>query len=286
MPRNVARRACCFVFVKQLVAGVLCLTLSTSVSLAQTRAEPVKTISPKSTPEIQPVADEAHPLYVPLQMAYRATEPLSDVHDYECVFTKRELIGKKLIKTSMKLKFRDEPFSVYLKFIDTNAGREVLYVKGQNNNNLLVREAGIKALVGVVTLSPTGPDAMAENRHPVSSIGMKEMLNMVIKQWEAEAKFGGTTTQKRPDSKLPTGEICTVYESVHEKPYKDFKFHTTRLWIDDKSGLAIGVQQLGFPGKNDKEPPMVEDYFYTDLKLNRKLTDADFDRSNKSYSFR
>jgi Protein of unknown function (DUF1571) len=286
MPRNVARRIGCLVSMKQLVAIVFWIALNASVSLAQTRAEPVKAVASKGTPENQPAADEAHPLYIPLQMAYQAKEPLSEIRDYECVFTKRELIGKKLVKTSMRLKFRDEPFSVYLKFLDTNAGREVLYVKGQNNNNLLVREAGIKALVGVVTLSPTGPDAMTENRHPVSSIGMKEMLNMVIKQWEAEAKFGGTTTQKRPDSKLPTGEICTVYESVHEKPYKDFKFHTTRLWIDDKSGLAIGVQQLGFPGKNDKEPPTVEEYFYSDLKLNRNLTDADFDKSNKSYSFR
>ena len=286
MPRNVARRDLCFVSMTQLVTGLFCLTLGASVSLAQTRVEPVKTTAPKAAPEIQPAADESHPLYVPLQMAHKALEPLSDIQDYECVFTKRELIGKKLVKTSMKLKFRDEPFSVYLKFIDTNAGREVLYVKGQNNNNLLVREAGIKALVGVVTLSPTGPDAMAENRHPVSSIGMKEMLNTVIKQWEAEAKLAGTRTQKRPDSKLSTGEICTVYESVHEKPNKDFKFHTTRLWIDDKSGLAIGVQQLGFPGKNDKEPPLIEEYFYSDLKLNRKLTDSDFDKSNKSYSFR
>ena len=286
MPWNVARRVGCFLSLKQLVAGVFCLTLGTSVSLAQTRAEPVKTTAPKAAPENQPAADEAHPLYVPLRMADQAMDPLSDIRDYECVFTKREMIGKKLVKTSMKLKFRDEPFSVYLKFLDTNAGREVLYVKGQNNNNLLVREAGIKALVGVVTLSPTGPDAMAENRHPVSSIGMKEMLNMVIKQWEAEAKFAGTSTQKRPDSKLQSGEICTVYESVHEKPYKDFKFHTTRLWIDDKSGLAIGVQQLGFPGKGDKEPPTVEEYFYTDIKPNRNLTDADFDKSNKSYSFR
>jgi hypothetical protein len=58
------------------------------------------------------------------------------------------------------------------------------------------------------------------------------------------------------------------------------------LWIEDKTGLAIGVQQLGFPGKNDREPPIVEEYFYSDLKVNRKLTDADFDKNNKNYSFR
>ena len=247
--------------------------------------QPVK--ATKSISDEKPVVDEAHPLYIPLQMAYNARVPLEDIQDYECTFIKRELLGKKLHKTNMKMKFREEPFSVYLKFLDTNAGREVLYVKGQNNNNLLVREPGFKAMLGVIPLPPTGPDAMAENKYPITSIGLKHMLNRVITQWESEAKFGGTTVQKFPNSKLPlTGEVCTVYESVHAKPFKDFKFHTTRLWIEDKTGLAIGCQQLGFPGKNEKEPPTVEEYFYSDLKVNRKLTDADFDKNNKNYSFR
>ncbi len=285
MPRTVALIDRIVVFTTSLTTLVLCIASGAGPCAAQTRAEPVKSV--KSVVDQRPQIDESHPLYTPLQMAYHATEPLKDVRDYECTFIKRELIGKKLHKTSMKMKFREEPFSVYLKFLDTNAGREVLYVKGQNNNNLLVREPGFKAVLGVIPLSPTGSDAMAENRYPITSIGMKYMLNRVITQWEMEAKFGGTTVQKRPDSKLPvTGEVCTVYESIHDKPAKDFKFHTTRLWIEDKTGLPIGCQQFAFPGKHEKEPPMVEEYFYSDVKVNRNLTDADFDKSNKSYSFR
>ncbi|WP_373651022.1 DUF1571 domain-containing protein [Schlesneria sp. DSM 10557] len=253
---------------------------------AQTNTEQVTTTVNKAPAADRVEVDEAHALYIPLQLAYKAHDKLEEIEDYECIFVKREVIGKKLIKASMKMKFREEPFSVYLKFLDNSPGREVLYVKGQNNNNLLVREAGFKSIIGTVALPPAGPDAMAESKHPITSIGMKQMLQRVIKQWELESKFDGTTTQKRPNSKLPTGEICTVFESVHEKPYKDFKFHTTRLWIEDKSGLPIGVQQLGFPGKTDKEPPLVEEYFYNDVKPNRKFTDTDFDKNNKSYSFR
>ena len=285
MSRIVCRIDLSVIFARSLTAIVILTTFGAIPCVAQTRVEPVK--SSKSLSNERPTVDESHPLYIPLQMAYHAQEPLQDIQDYECTFSKRELLGKKLLKTTMKLKFREEPFSVYLKFIDSNAGREVLYVKGQNNNNLLVREPGFKAVLGVIPLSPTGSDAMAENKYPITSIGMKQMLNRVISQWELESKFAGTTVQKRPDSKLPvSGEICTVYESIHDKPFKDFKFHTTRLWIEDKTGLPIGCQQLGFPGKQDKEPPSVEEYFYGDLKVNRKLTDADFDKNNKNYSFR
>lgn len=270
-----------------LTAVVVTLTLGSAPASAQTRVEPVKATTSKAAADDKPAADEGHPLYVPLKVALQSKEALKEVQDYECTFTKRELIGKKLHKTTMKMKFREEPFSVYLKFLDTNAGREVLYVKGQNNNNLLVREPGFKAVLGVIPLSPTGPDAMAENRYPITTIGLKQMLNRVISQWESEARFGGTTVQKRPDSKLPvSGVVCTVYETSHAKPAKEFTFHTTRLWIEDETGLAIGCQQFGFPGKNDKEPPVVEEYFYSGLKTNLKLSNADFDKNNKSYSFR
>lgn len=270
-----------------LTAWTVMLTLTAVPLQAQTRAEPVKVSTTKAAADEKPSVDESHPLYAPLRVALQSREALKEVQDYECTFIKRELIGKKLQKTTMKMKFREEPFSVYLKFVDANAGREVLYVKGQNNNNLLVREPGFKAVLGVIPLSPTGPDAMAENRYPITTIGLKQMLNRVISQWESEARFGGTTVQKRPDSKLPiSGEVCTVYETSHAKPAKEFNFHTTRLWIDDVTGLAIGCQQFGFPGKNDKDLPLVEEYFYSGLKTNVKLSNADFDKNNKNYSFR
>ena len=287
MPRSAVPLDSIVVCSRLFIVALLSLAFGAIPSLAQTQDEPGKTVASKSNPEDKSAIDEKHPLFIPLQMAYKASEQLKEIEDYECIFTKRELLGKKLLKSTMKLKFRDEPFSVYLKFIDNNPGREVLFVKGQNSNNLLVREAGVKgAILGVVPLAPTGPDALAENKYPVTSIGIKQLLGTVIKQWEAEGKFSGTSAQKRPNSKLPTGEVCTVYEAVHEKPYKDFKFHTTRLWIEDKTGLAIGVQQLGFPGKNDTQPPMVEEYFYSNLKTNLKLTDTDFDKNNPNYAFK
>jgi hypothetical protein len=286
MSRNISQMDLIALRSTPFLAGMFCLTLATVPTVAQAQNDPVKTASVKTDADDNPSIDEKHPLYIPLQVAYKSNGLLKEVQDYECLFSKRELLGKKLMKTTMSLKFRDEPFSVYLKFIDNNPGREVLYVKGKNNNNLLVREAGFKAIVGTIPLAPNGPDALAENKYPVTSIGLKNMLRTVIKQWESEGKFAGITVQKRPNSKLPTGEVCTVYEAMHDKPFKDFPFHTTRLWVDDESGIAIGIQQLGFPGKGEKEPPLIEEYFYGKLKTNLKFTEADFDKNNPGYSFR
>lgn len=276
----------CLLSTVALVFPAIYLFPATTLPLAMAQSGNVKPVAAKSVSPEKPEIDEKHPLYKLLEVGYKARKLAEAIDDYECVFAKQEMLGKKLVKTTMNMKFREKPFSVYLKFQDLNKGREVLYVQGKNGNNLLVREAGIKSVIGTLELAPTSPDVMAENKYPITQIGMKNLLNTIIKQWESEAEFGGVTTQKRVGSKLPTGETCTVFEAVHEKPFKEFKFHTTRLWIEDETGLAIGVQQLAFPGKTDKEPPLVEEYFYEKLKTNVKLTDADFDKGNSSYAFK
>lgn len=246
---------------------------------------PVKTIDAQSSDEKRSSIDEGHPLYVVLEAARKSKKQIDDIEDYECTFSKHELVGKKMIKSTMTMKFREQTFSVYLHYLDFNPGREVIYVQGKNNDNLLVHDAGIKAMLGTHKLSPKAPVVMAENRHPITSIGLKNMLDTVIKQWESEGDDGEVITQLKPALTSPAGDKCTVCEAIHPKSSKDIKYHITRLWIEDESGLAIGVQQLGFPAKNEKEPPVIEQYFYSKLKLNVKLSDADFDTKNPKYAF-
>ena len=233
----------------------------------------------------KPPIDEAHPLYLPLQEAYKSREALKAVKDYEAVFVKRELIGRRLQKTTMNLKLRVEPFSFYMKFLDVNAGREVIYNEGRLNNQMQIHEAGIKSLAGTVLRTANAPDVMTENRYAANMIGLKNLLDKVIQQWEDEGKFGEIKTQKYLNSKLPTGEECVAYESLHPTPRNQFKFHITRLWIDNKTGLAIRVEQLGFPQQGAKEPPVIEEYTYGSLRTNVKLTDYDFDVKNKTYKY-
>ncbi|MFO1045717.1 MAG: DUF1571 domain-containing protein [Planctomycetaceae bacterium] len=272
-----------------IIAGSVGLTLQAQDSKPgvpkTARAEAGANAQANSQESPSPSIDPEHPLYLPLQEAYKAREALKGVKDYEAEFMKRELIGRKLLKTTMSLKLRQEPFSVYLKFLDLNAGREVIYVEGRNKNNLWVHEAGIKSIVGTLSLPPTGPDAMSDNRYPVTMIGLETMLDKVIKQWEAEGKLGEVKTQKYPSAKLPSGEECIAYESLHPTPRAQFKFHITRLWIEKKTGMAVRVEQLGFPQPGDKAPPVIEEYTYSKIKTNVSLTDQDFDTKNKNYQF-
>jgi hypothetical protein len=229
--------------------------------------------------------DPQHPLAPALEHAYAARQKLAAVKDYEAVFSKQELIGRRLRATSMKMKVREEPFSVYLQYITPHQGREVIYVAGRNNGQLKAHETGIKSIAGTVSLAPDSEDAMDGNRYPITMIGIRNLLDQIIAQWELEAQYGEANPPVyRPDSKLG-GVPCKVIETSHPQPRKQFKFHMTRLYIDSETGLPIRVEQYGFPQTEGSKPPLLEEYTYTKVRVNVGLTDRDFDITNPNYAF-
>lgn len=245
----------------------------------------------------KPPIDSSHPLYRPLELAYKSREALADVKDYEAVFTKTEILpGKpRPVQTTMKLKLREEPFSVYLLFLSPkngpknhNEGREVIYVQGRNNNQLQAHGTGVSALVGTVSLDPKSPTAMADSKYPVTMIGMKRLLDKVIDQWEKEGKFGECEVEYYPEAKLKEGgnEVPVLaIESRHPQPRDEFKFHMTRLYLDDTTQYPIRVEQFAFPRQAGQKPVLVEEYTYSELKVNAGLKDRDFDIKNPTYAF-
>lgn len=225
-----------------------------------------------------------HPLRPAIRIARGSLEKLQSVRDYEAVLTKRERINGELQHEVMRIKFREEPFSVYLKFGGENAGREVLYVEGRNQNNILAHEgSGLKALVGTVSLAPTSPEVLAASRHSITDIGLRNMLRMIIERWEDEADYGEVEVQYYHNARL--GErACLVVECTHPRPRRQFRFHMTRLFIDKETQLPVRVENYGFPMAGAMAP-LEEEYTYSELRTNVGLTGTDFDRNNPSYAF-
>jgi outer membrane lipoprotein-sorting protein len=227
---------------------------------------------------------KAHPLQPAIQYAESCLKKVEAIPSYEAVFFKQEIVGTSLVKQKIKIKIRHRPFSVYLHFENPHEGREVLYVEGQNNGNLLAHEAGLLSVVGTMELVPTDSTAMSENRYPITMAGIGNLVDAVIKQWREEVKFGESDVKYYKDAQL--GKMtCRVIECSHPTPRRQFRFQKTRLWVDDATGLPVRVQQYGFPKVAGGKPPLVEDYTFSDIRTNVRLTDADFDRGNTKYAF-
>lgn len=229
-------------------------------------------------------ASESKELQAALDAAYSSRDSVSQIKSYSALFIKREMIKDHLIGQVTDLKFRQEPFSVYLKYHEPHAGREVIYVAGRNKGNLLVHEDGFKALAGTLAFSPTSEEAMKENRYPITQIGLGILLDLTIAQWEQDQKYGETDVKFFPEAKI--GEIdCRMIETSHPAARPHFKFVRTRLYIEKKSNLPLRLEQYGFPRKAGEAAPIIEEYTYSNLKINLNLTDHDFDTKNKEYNF-
>jgi hypothetical protein len=254
-----------------LVAGSLTLATMDNL-LADTRVA-------KATPSAK-----SHVLAPALKIARASREQLEKVEDYTVLFYKDEVVGSTRIKQKMQLKIREKPFSVYIKFLNPHAGREVIYVNGQNDNKILVHGTGIETIVGTLHLTPTSSKAMEESRYPVTMIGMRKLTEVLIKQWESELELDDIAVKFYPNARI--GDLqCKVIQSVHKTKQKGVKFHMSRLYVDKASGFPIRVEQFGFPKKSGGQPPMIEQYTYLNLKTNNDYKAIDFSEKNPKYDF-
>ena len=237
-----------------------------------------------AVPQTGPTAGE-HPLVPAMRLARESQAAAKEMKDYVAVFTRQEMVGGRMFGSQMQMKFRPNPTSVYLKFVNPEyAGREVIFVEGRNNNQMLAHETGLKGLIGTVSLDPQSPTAMAEARYPVTRIGIQSLVTSVLNQWEKETEFGEVDVKYYAEAKLGDRPV-TVIESTHPTPRRQFKFQITRLWIDKETRLPVRVQQYEFARPPGGPPVLVEDYTYTEVRPNVGLTETDFDPRNPQYAF-
>ena len=79
---------------RQLLAGfsgvvLIGLCASACVEAAETKSDAEESNAPDAA---KPAVDPTHPLYRPLELAYKSREALKDLKDYEAVFIKQEIV--------------------------------------------------------------------------------------------------------------------------------------------------------------------------------------------------
>lgn len=230
------------------------------------------------------IGGTSHPLAPGLRLAVESRRALDSVKDYSASFFKEEMVGKTRIKHQLTLKVRETPFSAYLRYENPHKGREAIYVAGKNNDKMLAHGTGIEAIVGTLELDPSGDRALEESRYPITNIGMRNLLELTIAQWNSELNVPGVKVRYFPNAKVGNVE-CRVFESSYDKKHKGVKFHMTRLYVDKKTAFPVRVEQFDFPAQTGAKAPIVEQYTYLNVKANGGLKDIDFDIKNPNYEF-
>lgn len=221
------------------------------------------------------------------EMLKNALQKIEAVRGYTYVFYKQERVNGVLRpRERIAMKIRHHPFSVYANYLSPEEikGREGIYVEGLRDGKIIGHAGGFQALFGSLEVDPEGMLAMQGNRHPITSAGIRHLM----RKWQA---FGADKA-KRKNFRIRVVEGVQVdnrdtqmWEFFFEEPIPEIDISRARIYLDTQYGFPIRYQAWAQPTTADQEPPLVEDYIYTQIHMNPGLTDQDFDPKNPDYHF-
>lgn len=221
----------------------------------------------------------------------RGIAGFESVPDYTATFFRRERVDGELRDPEvMQVKVRHKPFGVYMKWHAGDKGREVLYVDGMHDDEMLVRLGGVKKIIGTLKLDPAGERAMKESRYPVTDAGLLNLAKKVLEYRRSELKSKTPLKCRMFDDQTISDRDCYCFVIDYPNKTVSQDYRKSVIFIDKEWLVPICVQNFGWPGESttaagadlDKET-VVEDYRFSNIRLEQKLADAEFDRNNERY---
>ena len=275
------------------------LTESTSPAQASSSSE----LPFEESPSNLRVGETPHPLDPVLSLAKELLLEHRQRHaSYTATVRKRERVGSKLSpesRMSLKLRYREvESFpsarqiDVYLKFLEPKgqAGREVIWREGENDNLMVVHESGLLNVTRV-QLAPNSRLAMLGNRYPLSDIGIEKLLLKLIARGTRDRGMGDCEVRLIDSINVENRE-CQRIEVCHPEravlvdgEEREHEYYKAIIDIDREHRVPIRYASYLWPDSNGGDAPIDEEFAYEDLVLNPTIEDIDFNPDNPAYNY-
>jgi len=191
-----------------------------------------------------------------------------DVKGYTCHFTRKERPKgqKHLYVGTMQVEYRDKPFAVRMRLIKggSRLAREVLFVEGENKNQMVILPSGVLAWGGLAYRNPLDPEVMDGHRNPITSFGLRQTLERSVADWEKLEKEGPLQVRWLGLQKTPEldGKTCQVLLREGASDPDDPVIRAETIWIDPKTGQLVGNRLI------DAQGAIVAEYWYNKLENN------------------
>lgn len=239
-------------------------------------------------PVFRDVADSGNPLPSAEEMERLAkSDPVSfvqecirrydrEVQGYTVELSKQErLEGHLHPREVMDVAFREKPFSVLMRWREgTRRASAVLYVKGENRDQILVRPAGLLSVAGIVARDPKGAEARNSGRYPLTEFGIKIGMQRTLASWDKAKKANALHVQFLGVKKITElgDRPCCVLRRRHPDAPTAEGVIESNLFFDKDSWLQVGTLLKG------KENKLIGEYFFRNIKINADFPDDTFRR--------
>ena len=198
-----------------------------------------------------------------------------EVRGYRCIFDKQEKVNGKLRqKESIRVHFREQPFSVHMDWIK-GEGRAVksLYDAGENDNVLAVRLSRIFPVILHKKL--TDPEVVATSRFGVTKFGMYfgakdtvDTMREAAKKNTLHVSYKGIERPKELGHRLCYKFVRTPYDSPEGLAKENLNELT--IYIDMQTRLQVGSVLKDTNGK------LIAEYLFREIELNPKFDENQF----------
>jgi len=249
----------------------------------------------QQTKNVEPISDteltkNKHPLDSVLLLARDSLNHISEtIRDYTATLTRQERIGdilteKNISRAKIRNELENQPLSVYILFTQPAAvrGREVIWVAGENENKITAHEGGLLNLFRVVQ-PHDGFIAMMGSRYSIAETGIQRLMATLIQHALHDREYGECEVQL--SEVQSAGVTCRRIRVVHPIERKHFIFHVVEVDIDLQRNIPVRLASWMWPETDGAEPPLTEEYIYTDIKLNVGLTNDDFNPDSEQYNY-
>ncbi len=200
-----------------------------------------------------------------------------EVKGYTATLRKQERIDGRIEPSEMiDVAFREEPFGVRMRWKEgARRASALLYVKGENRDQLLIRPNGIFSVAGVVPRDPNGSDAKKGGRYPVPEFGIKIGTQRTLASWEKARKDKALHVEYLGVEKVPeTGERpCWVLQRTRYAKVEEDGIARLKIYVDKETWLQVGTILKG------EEDKFIGEYFFRDIKLNPEFPRDAFTRA-------
>ena len=247
------------------------------------------------TKNVKPISDaeltkNEHPMDSVLLLARDSLKHINEtITDYTATLTRQERIGdvlteKNTSQTKIRIELENQPMSVYIRFTQPAAvrGREVIWVAGENENKITAHEGGLLNLFRIVQ-PHDGFIAMMGSRYSIAETGIQRLMATLVLHALHDRKYGECEVQL--SEVQSAGVACQRIRVVHPIQREHFIFHIVEVDIDLLRNIPVRLASWMWPEIDGGEPPLTEEYIYSDIKLNVGLTNDDFNPDSEQYNY-
>lgn len=275
----------------------IAILLSSVLAGAVSVAEEAQPVTAAASEKLTSASRTAHPLDRVIEIATQGlSQTDNEIQEYSCLLIKRERVdGELTARQYMQAKVRHHrfadgklvtPMSVYLKFLKPSelAGREVLYVEGQRDGNVLARRGGPRLANITVELNPKGHWAMQGNLHPITEFGFRNLIYRLIENMRGDLASDDVDVKFFDNARLGDRQ-CEHIQVTHAKQDSMFDYHIARIFIDKELQVPIYFASYDWPETEGGEPLLKEEYMFANVELNPGFDEMDFSADNPEYAF-